>query len=99
MTTAQRKASVTVCQVSLENSATGVYTASMHSRMAAAHVSAGVPYVPCKTCPVTFLGVRITSVNFTFLLSTVGLYTWFLFLTSLRGQAGTLVLAPNLLVI
>lgn len=69
LTTAQRKDSVTVYQVSLENSVTGVYMASMHSRMVAAHVSTGVPYVPRETCPVPFLGVIITSVNVTFLLS------------------------------
>lgn len=69
LTTARRKDSVTVDQVSLGNSVTGVHTVSMHSRMAAAHVSAGVPYVPHHTCPTTSLGVGVTSMNVTSLLS------------------------------
>lgn len=57
--TARRKADVTVCQVWLGKSATGVRAASMRSRTAAVHVSSGIRYLRLYSNFPTFLGALL----------------------------------------
>lgn len=60
LTTARRKDSVTVDQVSLGNSVTGVHMVSMHSRMAAAHpVTVLIPRITV-TPPLESVSARLT---------------------------------------